>query len=382
VVGLRHFPSNSHQKHAFLHIGGAGDSLPGSVTFFAMIIQKTFDARQEVETPTTSDLEAIRKYALREVTADDVFLGKMALANTKVDRSHERIPFDYLKRFCDTLPGKPVMTGHDLNRLPVGRFYEADLVPRPDGEHEIIARFYLPADSPLRKSVELGIASGVSIQGRAHHRTCSVCTKQYERCDHDAGRSYNGKVCIAEWGGDLERYEAIEGSLVANPCQFDAQVLARSTPSGYIAKSAVAGGTIILDYGAEGPAPQEIDMELKEALEKIASLETELGDLKKAQAENEPLVAAGKEYLDVLKEEALTKSGAVSEADKAQTEALLGSFTEPNIAIVKTIHKAAKARFDEKYPPTPLGDVRKGDDQQQPVARPFDPVTATPFQRS
>jgi hypothetical protein len=275
-----------------------------------MIIQKTFDAQQTAETPTESDLAAIRKYALRDVTADDVFLGKMALANTKVDRSHERIPLAYLKRYSDTLAGKPVMTGHDLGALPVGRFYEADVVPRADGEHEIIARFYLPADSPLTKNVELGITSGVSIQGRAHHRTCSVCTKQYERCAHDAGRTYDGNVCIAEWGGDLERYEAIEGSLVANPCQFDAQVLARSAPSGYVTKSAAEGGTVILDYGAAEPAPQGDAMELKEALEKIATLEGELATLKKTHEENEPLVKAGQEYKAYLLTEIARKTKA------------------------------------------------------------------------
>jgi len=380
LVGLRHFPSNSHQEHAFLHIGGAGSSLPGSVTFFAMNICKIFEAKHQTETPNGSDLETIRRFALRDVTAEDVFLGKMALANDQVDRSHERFPVTYLQRFAETLPGKPVLTGHQQTMVPVGKFYSADVVPRSDGSgNDLIARYYLRSDNALAKDIELGIASGVSIGARADRRFCGVCAKDYDapgkdRCAHEVGRAYDGKTCTLEWGGDASKVEALEGSFVASPCQIGAQALARNYDGSILTKG--------ISFGAADPAPQETDMELKEALEKIASLETELGDLKKSQAENEPLVAAGKEYLDVLKEEALTKSGAVSEADKAQTEALLGSFTEPNIAIVKTIHKAAKARFDEKYPPTPLGEVRKGDDQQQPVARPFDPVTATPFQRS
>jgi len=344
-----------------------------------MNFRKTFEAPQVAETPTTSDLEAIRKYALRDVTAEDVFLGKMALANTAVDRSHERIPLPYLRRFAETLPGKPVMTGHDLGSLPVGRFYEADVIPRADGEHEIIARYYLPADSPLRKSVDLGIASGVSIQGRADSRTCSVCAKTYDRCPHDAGKEYDGQRCIAEWGGDVERYESVEGSFVATPCQYGAQALACSLPAGYVAKSAAPGGAQILDYGAADPAPQGADMELKEALEKITSLETEIAALKKSHEESEPLVAAGKEYLDFLKEEALTKAGAVSEADKAQTEAFLKSVETPNLTLIKTIHKAAWGRFNEKFPPAPMGQPRE-ETQQTPA--PFDPVAGSPFRRS
>lgn len=345
-----------------------------------MNIRKEFVTRHQSETATTSDLEAIRRYALRDVTAEDVFLGKMALANTAVDRSHERIPLPYLKRFAETLAGKPVMTGHDLGSLPVGRFYEADVVPRADGEHEIIARYYLPADSPLRKSVELGIASGVSIQGRADHRVCSVCTKQYERCDHDAGKSYNGQQCVAEWSGDVERYESVEGSFVATPCQYNAQALACSAPTGYVAKSADPGGTIILDYGAADPAPQGDAMTLEQALEKIASLETENAALKKAQAENEPLVKAGEQYRVHLLKEISTKTAAVYDDEAAQT--MVKTLEKGDIDSLLTWHASTQKRFDDKFPPRPDGEVRKGDDQQQPAARPFDPVTATPFQRS
>ena len=120
-------------------------------------------------------------------------------------------------------------------------------------------------------------------------------------------------------------------------------------------------------------------MELKEALEKITSLETEIAALKKSHEESEPLVAAGKEYLDFLKEEALTKAGAVSEADKAQTEAFLKSVETPNLTLIKTIHKAAWGRFNEKFPPAPMGQLRE-ETQQTPV--PFDPVAGSPFRRS
>ena len=337
-----------------------------------MNISKFFTAKHTAETPNSSDLEVIRQHALREVSAEELFTGRMALANDQVDRSGERFPKSYLERFADTLPGKPVLTGHDQTKVPVGKFYSADVVPRADGSgNDLIARYYLRADNPLAKDIELGIASGVSIGARADKRLCGICQKDYDRggCSHDVGKDYEGKTCFLEWGGDTSKVEAIEGSFVANPCQFGAQALARNYDGSVLTKG--------MSLGAD-PAPQGEAMELKEALEKIASLETEIATLKKSQAENETLVAAGQEYLDHLKEDALKKSAAVSDADKKQTEAFLGTITTPNLTLLKTIHGSVMQRFDEKFPPRPEG-VQKTDDQEtKPAFNPF----AGPFQRS
>ena len=371
-------PSNSHQDHAFLHVRGAGRPLAGAAPFFAMItISKVFEARQSAESASDADLETIKKFALRDLSAEDLWLGKMALANDQVDRSGERFPVTYLERFAATLPGKPVLIGHRHDSQPVGKFYDADVVPRADGGgNDLIARYYLRAGNPLAADIELGIASGVSIGARADRRFCGICAKDYDRpgkdrCAHQVGESYDGKTCFLEWGGDASKVEALEGSFVASPCQLGAQALARGYDGSVLTK-----GT---SFDAADPAPQGDDMELKEALEKIASLETENAALKKAAAESEPLVKAGQEYLDLLKEEALTKSGAVSEADRAQTEAFLKSIETPNLILLKTIHQAAKSRFDEKFPPAPLG-VTKDDNKEPKPA--FDPVGASPFARS
>ncbi len=342
-----------------------------------MNIRKVFETKQTVETPNGADLETIRRFALREVTADDLFLGKMALANDQVDRSNERFPLSYLERFAATLPGKPVLIGHKHDSQPVGKFYSADVVPRPDGTgNDLIARYYLRADNSIAKDIELGIASGVSIGARADRRFCGICAKDYDgpgkdRCAHEVGRQYDGKTCTLEWGGDAARVEAIEGSFVASPCQIGAQALARSYDGDVLTKG--------MGYTAAEPAPQGDAMTLEQALEKIATLEGELTTLKAEKAENEPLVKAGQEYLDVLKEEALTKSAAVSEADKAQTEAFLKSIETPNLILLKTIHKAAQNRFDEKFPPRPEADLRKDEPKEAPA---FDPITASPFRRS
>lgn len=381
--GLLVWPSNSHQdrERASLQFSGAGNSLAGSALFFAMIITKTFEAKHTTETPTDADLETIKRFALRSLSAEDVWLGKMALANDQTDRSGERFPISYLQRFADTLPGKPVLTGHDQGMVPVGKFYSADVVPRAGGTgNDLIARYYLRADNPLAKDIELGIASGVSIGARADKRFCglSSCKKEWDgkdRCNHAPGQEYNGETCVIEWGGDTSKVEAIEGSLVAFPCQMGAQNIARNLPAGHVIKAVPPGGTIILDYGAADPAPQGDAMELKEALEKIASLETEIAALKTDAQKNEPLVEAGQEYIKHLTEDAITKSGAVSDADKKQTEALLGTIEKQNarsLTLIKTIHGSVMQRFDEKFPPKPDGQPR--DPNQPPGDKPANAV--------
>jgi hypothetical protein len=340
-----------------------------------MNILKEFEARHTTETPTDSDLETIKRFALRELAAEDVWLGRMALANDQVDRSGERFPTSYLERFASTLPGKPVLTGHNQTMVPVGKFYSADVVPRSDGSgNDLIARYYLRAGNPLAADIELGIASGVSIGARADKRFCGICAKDYDgpgrdRCSHSVGHTYDGKTCTLEWGGDAEKVEALEGSFVASPCQFGAQALARNYDGSVLTKGHSPGAVDL-------STPQGDAMELQQALEKITSLETEIAALKTETEKNEPFVTAGKEYFDVLREEALTKSGAVSEADKAQTEAFLKSVESPNLSLIKTINKAAWGRFNEKFPPQPVG--QSGADIQQP--KPFDPVGASPFQ--
>lgn len=352
-----------------------------------MLIRKSFSPTTRLGQPTAADLEAINKlFALEPVGEDDVRVLTMHVANDQFDRSHERFPVPVLQRFADTIEGKPILTGHDRSQVPRGRFISGDVVPQTDGSNHLIARAYLDANDPLIQQVARGIAKDVSIGAAADRRVCTLCKTDFDgpakdgkRCTHQLGASYDGEIARAEWGGDLGKYEVHETSFVYMGCQPGAQVIAHA-PAGHIAKSVLPGGTLIEDYGAADPAPQGDAMELKEALEKIAALETELSTLKKSHEENEPLVKAGQEYLDFLKSETIRMAGSVSDADKAEREALLATIQTPNLGLIKTIHDGAAKRFDEKFGPRPMGEVRKQDEDDKP--KPFDPVGTSPFRRS
>jgi hypothetical protein len=340
-----------------------------------MNILKEFEARHTTETPTDADLETIKRFALRELAAEDVWLGKMALANDQVDRSGERFPISYLERFADTLPGKPVLTGHNQTMVPVGKFYSADVVPRSDGSgNDLIARYYLRAGNPLAADIELGIASGVSIGARADKRFCGICAKDYDgpgrdRCSHSVGHTYDGKTCTLEWGGDAEKVEALEGSFVASPCQVGAQALARNYDGSVLTKGHSPGAVDL-------STPQGDAMELQQALEKITSLETEIAALQTWKTDNEPLIETG----DIARKAALAeiqRKYTALEAEKTG-QAIVKSLSKASFAEIGDADKDAQEMYDKKFPPRPLGDAR--DVSKSETTRPFDPVSVNPFQ--
>src|SRR5678815_3334384 len=97
------------------------------------MLTKAIESQQTHIATTDEDLALVRKFALREVAPDQVWLGKMRLANTKVDRSGERFTKAYLDRFAVTGPGRSLMPGHNYDALPMGRFYKFAVAA--DGDH-------------------------------------------------------------------------------------------------------------------------------------------------------------------------------------------------------------------------------------------------------
>jgi hypothetical protein len=327
-----------------------------------MIITKEFQpTHSEIGKPTSADMEAIRSFAPdKSVGEEDVFVVSMHLANDQYDRSHERFPVPVLQRFAETIVGKPVMVGHDKSREPAGRFFSGDVVPQPDGSHHLITRSYLDINDPLVPKIRKGIARDVSIGATADMRMCDVCGGDWDnrgqktagRCTHSIGHTYEEKLCRITWGGDLAKYEAQEGSFVYLGCQYGAGVIAQHAPSG-ITKTAAPGGAQILDYGAADPAPQGDDMELKEALEKIATLEGEIAALTTWKTETEPLIETG----DIARKAALAeiqRKYTALEAEKTG-QAIVKSLAKSSFTEIGDADKDAQEMYDKKFPPQPLG---------------------------
>lgn len=75
---------------------------------------------------TAAMLATINGYALKELTADEVYVRKCLLAHNAIDRDNERFPESLLDNFASTLPGKSLLFGHDRRSyFPLGLFFDA-----------------------------------------------------------------------------------------------------------------------------------------------------------------------------------------------------------------------------------------------------------------
>lgn len=204
-----------------------------------MLYYKAFDTVIKAVTPTPSEMDLINSYALESLTPEQVFVGRMALCNDQYDRRHERIPESYLKRFVDTGVGKSVLTGHNYNTDPVGRFFDAE-IRKTAGRLDYVPSYYMMSDDPLVPKIKAGIIKHVSVGFYPDIRICDLCEKDYDGwwnsddddyCTHLKGREYevNGQkvMCRVTYGGDVEKVEKVEGSFVWLGCQYGAETIAK-----------------------------------------------------------------------------------------------------------------------------------------------------------
>jgi hypothetical protein len=308
------------------------------------IFRKAFESWPEAISPTEDALKAVRKFATRDVAADDVFLGRMKLANTDYDRSHERFTKAHLDRFAETLPGRSVMPGHNYQELPVARFYAATVVQRAGGGHHLVADYYATRkNEELISAIELGVLKDVSIGFRADKLTCDLCDgADYEGkaggCTHIAGQEYDGKLATVTYGGDLSKYEAVEGSFVWLGCQYGAETMGAAEAI-HKAKAALL---------AEHSAAKGDEMELKEALAEIDRLKAEL-----AKAGDAALAADGKAYREHLKSEITRMAGQV---EKTGTyAAVLKHMESADSSSLVPIVDELKKEVEIKFPPATHG---------------------------
>jgi hypothetical protein len=146
-------------------------------------------------TPGGEDLAAIHRLSLVPVPAEALYVRRMLLANTRLDRMYERFTPAVLQRLAETLPGKSLLVSHDTRELATGLFYRAELQRAADGEFDLLAYFYLPvipANEEVRQLIDAGVIRHVSIGFRYDQRLCSVCDMEYWSCPHFPGETTDG----------------------------------------------------------------------------------------------------------------------------------------------------------------------------------------------
>lgn len=74
----------------------------------------------------TSDmLASINTFAIKELTAEDVYIRKHLLCHNGIDRDVERFSEPLLEDYARTLPGKSFLEVHNTYNLPIGLFFDA-----------------------------------------------------------------------------------------------------------------------------------------------------------------------------------------------------------------------------------------------------------------
>ncbi|SFE84164.1 hypothetical protein [Peptostreptococcus sp. D1] len=206
------------------------DAIPGVITKVSSI------SPLEI---TDDDLKKINKYTLTKLTAEEVFIFKVTMADNEQD-DRNNMPFN-LKALQDLkklYPGKTMLKDHKRNAdNQIGRVYDTELVQNPNkttdlGElhTELVAKIYMvvtESNKDLIAEIKGGIKKEVSTSTVANKMICSICgcDNMKDYCRHWPGREYEyvdleGKTSKKRCNMLLDgAKDAFEVSFVAVPAQ-------------------------------------------------------------------------------------------------------------------------------------------------------------------
>lgn len=188
-------------------------------------------------------MEAVNRFTLRPLSAEEVAVFTLDLCNNRVDRHYSRFPEEELARVNALTPGRPLMERHDLaGSLPRGTFFRSRLHREGDCV-SVRPEVYVLRSAQNRDfilNIEGGVYRETSIGFSFRRPECSVCGKDLRTCAHVPGRTYGGKACHFVMRGVLE---VLEGSVVPAGSQgtrFVAQQALRAAPLDMLARARAA----------------------------------------------------------------------------------------------------------------------------------------------
>lgn len=162
-----------------------------------------------------------------ELTAESVFVFRIAACDDQVDREAERFTVECLEGLAKLYVGRTVIMDHNWSaKNQTARIYDAK-VEESDGVHRLILYCYIPksdATASVIASIEAGILREVSVGCAVGKAICSICgtDKTKTLCKHRPGCEYDGRPCVVELS---EARDAYEVSFCAVPAQKEAGVV-------------------------------------------------------------------------------------------------------------------------------------------------------------
>lgn len=205
-------------------------------------------AKVEKQELDDSELALINGHALRPLTADEVFIFRLAACDNQVDRDYERFTDATLDGLAPMFVGKTVLMDHVWSaQFQTARVYAAQVEDVVDGVRRLVLRCYMPRtdqSADVIARLESGILKECSVGVLVDRAVCSSCgaDQAITCCEHIPGREYDGKLCVMELDGAKDAYEV---SLVAVPAQ----------PAAGVVKSKRYGGQEPQKTQEPGPEP-------------------------------------------------------------------------------------------------------------------------------
>jgi len=169
-------------------------------------------------------MAAINRLSIIPLQAEQVYIRSMYLCSDRLClQDWGRFSPAALEQICKLVVGQSVIAGHDRSRLPIARFFRAEVIERPDDPmdeegrpvHWVRAWFYWLRGTSGSKDLQLNIDGGiyreVSISWRYRKAVCSICGGAIQQCSHVPGREYEEERCTFTID---EVAEVLEGSIV------------------------------------------------------------------------------------------------------------------------------------------------------------------------
>ena len=181
-----------------------------------------------------SQMRKINMLSRRELTQDDVYIFPVVLCDNDVDRDFEQFSNDALDCLASLFIGKTGIFDHSMKSSDqTARVFEA-YVESDDSKKTRTGETYCrlkgfaymvrsEKTEDLIREIDAGIKKEVSVNCSVGSKSCSICGADLisGRCDHQRGKTYNGKLCYVILDNPTDAYE---WSFVAVPSQAAAGV--------------------------------------------------------------------------------------------------------------------------------------------------------------
>jgi hypothetical protein len=269
------------------------------------------------------DMILINRLSKTELTPDQIYTFAIRLCDNEIDRDWERFDEEALEALSRLFVGKSGIFDHNWSAEgQTARLYKTEVCRESgktgagDGCQYLKGYAYMlrsEKNETLINEIEAGIKKEVSVGCSVAGRSCSICGK--DRCEHQGGKRYGGKLCFFTL---KEPTDAYEWSFVAVPAQRKAGVIKSFAYE--------PGGDLKRALSAHPDCLRQL-----EALEKEAQL--------------------GRSYMENLRRELVRLAGLTEETMDLKIFAAMSEKMNEGELLEMT--RVYQRRMDAMYPPAP-----------------------------